>query len=75
MPDRTIRAYGAPPPLNVRERHEVEREIARLQGLLAEVPGERRVEVHTNPSGLLGDYVTLLLEGVVRGIPHRTVIP
>ncbi|MFN8538963.1 MAG: hypothetical protein U0232_16000 [Thermomicrobiales bacterium] len=75
MAIRTFRIFGEPPRIGERERAELTREIARLRGLLTQLPGPARVAVGANPAGLLGTYTQLLLEGTVGGLPSTALLP
>ena len=71
----TFRVRGMVAPLSRAEQSEVQTEMARVQSLVEALPGAALVRKRRNPSGMLGDYVALLLDAVARGIPLETVVP
>ena len=75
MGEDVFRIVGTPPALSERDRREVAGEIARLQELVRRTPGESIVRVRRNPSGLLGEYVGLLLEATALCLPPRAITP
>ena len=73
--EQIFRILGAPPPLSDWEQREVAGEVARLQALVARAPGPTTVQVRRNPSGVLGEYVALLLEATALGVSPRAITP
>lgn len=75
MREQTFRILGSAPRLSTQEHREIAREVARLRALLDDLPGRTRVSVRRNPSGVLGEYVGLLLEGTAQGMPLARIVP
>lgn len=75
MSDQTLTILATPPALSEAEEHEIAREVTRLRHIIAEYATESRVEVSANPSGILGEYVSLLLEAIAQSLSWRVVIP
>lgn len=73
--DWTFRVVGAPPDLDRDEQRQVQAEIARLQQLMSAAPRPALVSVDQNPAGVLGEYSSLLIESIVRGLPEHKVLP
>ena len=70
-----FRVVGAPPDLDPDERRQVQAEITRLRQLMSAAPRPALVCVDQNPAGILGEYSSLLIEAIVRGVPEHTVLP
>jgi hypothetical protein len=73
--DWTCQVLGEPISLAPDEQDAVAAEIGRLRSLMHGVSGDGRVLVTRNPSGLLGEYASLLIEAAVRGYLAEAVVP
>lgn len=79
MGDWTFRVNGVAPALSDHEQHEVIAEALRLRDLMGRstaVPAETRLaRITRNPSGPLGEYVSLLMEATARGLTNAQIVP
>ena len=75
MSDQTLTILATPPALSQAEEREIAREVTRLRHVIAAYATESRVEVSTNPSGILGEYVSLLIDGIAQSLPWHAVVP
>ena len=75
MGEWTCQVLGEPISLSPDEQDAVAAEIGRLRSLMHGVSGDARVQVTRNPSGLAGEYASLLIEAAVRGYPAEAVVP
>jgi len=79
MGDWTFRVVGEALPLTQDERRELTAEILRLRKLMglppATSPERLFVRLEQNPSGLPGEYASLLMEATVRGLVDAEILP
>ena len=73
--DQMLTILATPPALSPAEEREIAREVTRLRHVIAAYAAESRVEISTNPSGILGEYVSLLIEGVAQSLAWPAVVP